>query len=236
VTSVLIVRAQPGAGETAARAAALGLEPVVAPIFKVGAAPWDVPAERFDAVIFTSAQAPRLGGGGLAAFTGLPCYAVGETTAAAARAAGFADVKVGTGDADALLDVMIADRVGRALHLCGREHKALDGRGPAITRRVVYTAQAIAPLPDAAVSALRGGALALLHSPRGAAHFAQLVDAARIARAGVRIAAISPAAAAAAGSGWASSATAAQPRDQALLELAAKLCNIAGRGGTGSDG
>ncbi|MEA3064722.1 MAG: hypothetical protein QOJ27_1168, partial [Sphingomonadales bacterium] len=40
----------------------------------------------------------------------------------------------------------------------------------------------------------------------------------------IRVAAISAAAAEAAGEGWAAKAVAAAPRDQALLELAAKLC------------
>jgi uroporphyrinogen-III synthase len=43
-------------------------------------------------------------------------------------------------------------------------------------------------------------------------------------RGALRIAAISQAAADAAGLGWASVHVAEQPRDQALLELAARLC------------
>ena len=61
----------------------------------------------------------------------------------------------------------------------------------------------------------------MLHSPRAAALFAALRG--RSARRS-RIAAISAPTAAAAGEGWKSVAVAAAPRDEALLELAAKLC------------
>jgi uroporphyrinogen-III synthase len=47
-------------------------------------------AEDFEAVLFTSANAPRHGGDGLAPFRALPCYAVGEATALAAAEAGLA--------------------------------------------------------------------------------------------------------------------------------------------------
>jgi uroporphyrinogen-III synthase len=67
--------------------------------------------------------------------------------------------------------------------------------------------------------------LALLHSPRAAVLFAGLAgDKSRI-----RIAAISAKTARAAGEGWQSVAVAPRPRDQALLELAAELCQKADR-------
>ena len=58
---------------------------------------------------------------------------------------------------------------------------------------------------------VRTGAAALLHSPRAAALFAALIDDARIGRADIRLVAISPAAAAAAGPGWRSVAVAPAP-------------------------
>ena len=88
------------------------------------------------------------------------------------------------------------------------------------------------PMRDAA---LTGGALVLLHSPRAARLFAELVDGAELARDAVRIAAISPAALAAAGPGWRLAAAAARPRDDALLELAAKLCQTAANKGLSND-
>jgi uroporphyrinogen-III synthase len=90
----------------------------------------------------------------------------------------------------------------------------------------VYAAGALPLSPDAA-AALRAGAVALLHSPRAAAYLSSLVDEAGIARAGTALAAISRAAAEAAGDGWRKLGIAASPRDQALLECAAKLCKTA---------
>jgi uroporphyrinogen-III synthase len=67
--------------------------------------------------------------------------------------------------------------------------------------------------------------VALIHSPRAGRRFAELVDRASIARGGVTIAAISPAAAEAAGEGWARVEAAERPADDVLLALAARLCN-----------
>jgi uroporphyrinogen-III synthase len=63
--------------------------------------------------------------------------------------------------------------------------------------------------------------VALVHSPRAGARLAALAG----DKTAIAVAAISAAAAEAAGDGWAAKAVAAAPRDQALLELAAKLCN-----------
>ncbi len=81
---ILVLRPQPGADETAARARDLGLEPVVAPLFTVRPLAWTAPdPAAFDAVMLTSASAARQASEGLAPFKQLPCYAVGEATAAA---------------------------------------------------------------------------------------------------------------------------------------------------------
>jgi uroporphyrinogen-III synthase len=96
--------------------------------------------------------------------------------------------------------------------------------GLSLIHRAVYAADAVAQLPDVARTALGSGAVALVHSPRAGALLAQLVDEAGLARRAVSIAAISSAAAEAAGRGWKAIQAAAAPRDDALLELAAKLC------------
>ncbi|HEX9931738.1 MAG TPA: uroporphyrinogen-III synthase [Allosphingosinicella sp.] len=220
---VLVLRPEPGASETAARARRLGLEPVAAPLFAVRALAWEPPDPAdFDAILLTSANGARHAGPGLAAFRHLPCVAVGEATAAAAMQAGFPDVRTGPGDAGAAL-ATIGDR--RVLHLCGREHLPLDHAR--LARRIVYASDAVGELPETARAALGGGALALIHSPRAGALFALLADAAGLARPAIALAAISEAAATAAGRGWRSLAAAARPRDEALLELAAELCKKA---------
>ena len=221
---ILILRPRPGADKTAERARAMGLEPAVAPLFTVRPLDWTAPDPAgFDAVVLTSGHTARLAGDGLTPFAALPCYAVGERTAEAARAAGFLDVRTGPSEGAALVAMMAADGVGRAFHPCGREHIELAQPSVRIAAVPVYAADAVERLPAAAVGALRAGAVALLHSPRAARVLAQLAE-----PAGTRIAAISAATAEAAGPGWTSVAVAAAPRDQALLELAAKLCQTKG--------
>lgn len=219
---VLVLRPEPGASATAARARALGLKAVTAPLFELRALAWEPPdVAGIDAVLLTSANAVRLGGPALRAFAGLPCHAVGEATAAAALEAGFRDVRTGPGDGAAALAEVAGARV---LHPCGQDHLPLEREGVTIDRRTVYSADALEALPLEARDALGRGAIALVHSPRAGALLGPLVDSFGTKRAAVSIAAISPAAAAAAGSGWRSVASADRPRDEALLELALHLC------------
>ncbi len=221
---LLVLRPEPGAGATAARAATLEHACVVAPLFAVHPLDWAPPDPRdFDAVLMTSANAARLGGPALARFTALPLHAVGAATAAAARAAGFTQVVTGEADAGALLAHAARDGIGRLLHLAGREHVAAERAGMHVERRIVYASEPVEALPPAAGEALAGGAVALLHSPRAAALFA------RLAPDRVRIVCLSPAVADAAGGGWASVAIAAAPTDDALLAAAAGVCDHAMR-------
>lgn len=218
---VLVLRPQPGADETAARARALGLAPVVAPLFAVRPLAWTPPDPAgFDAVMLTSASAARQASDGLAPFKQLPCYAVGESTAAAAEEAGFADIRVGPDDGAALLLMMAENGVRTAFHACGQDHLAFGHPDVAITRVPVYAAEAAGSLPVAAEDML-----ALLHSPRAAALFAGLAG----DRSRIRIAAISTKTARAAGAGWRSVSVSPRPRDQALLELARELCQNTGQ-------
>jgi uroporphyrinogen-III synthase len=222
---ILILRPQPGADETAARARTLGLKAVIAPLFAVRPIAWTAPdPAAFDAVMLTSASAARQAGDGLTSFRGLRCYAVGDATAAAAEAAGFADIRIGPDDGAGLLMMMAEDNVGAAFHPCGADHVPLGHAAIAITRAPVYAAEPVQTLPPQARAALAKGAVALLHSPRAASLFAGLAG----TRGTVSIAAISRRTARAAGEGWRQVAVAPHPRDQALLELAAGLCQIGG--------
>ena len=219
MSQVLVLRPEPGAQATAARAAALGFTPVVAPILTVAGQAWTPPAEQPDALMLTSANAVRHAGPELARYRTLRVYAVGLATAEIARAAGLADIRIGPSDAAALLDLMARDGIGHALHLAGREHKEVGHPAVNVTRRVVYAADPVAALPEYAREALAAGAVALLHSPRTAALFASLVT----DRSKIAIAAISPAAAAAAGDGWRAVAVAAEPNDASLLAAASSF-------------
>lgn len=219
--AVLILRPQPGANETADRARARGLEPVIAPLFTVRPLDWDPPSpDEFDAVLVTSANAPRQAGEALAAFTHLPAYAVGDASAAAAREAGFATVRIGPSDGAAAVRLMETDGIRRAVHFTAPEPTELPRSGVEITQVPVYITLPGDRLPDEVVTAVNAGAVVLLHSPRAAELFGDLIDERRAIS---RIAAISDAAAAAAGSGWADVVVASEPRDDALVDAAASV-------------
>lgn len=223
---VLILRPEPGASETAARARAMGLEPVLLPLFELRAVPWKAPdPRRYDAILFTSANAARLGGEALAAFAGLPAYAVGESTAAAVRAAGLRTVRRGPQDGAAMLATAAADGVRRALHLCGRDNIPLRHPDVEVEQRVVYAAE-----PVGGPIEVPADAVVLLHSPRAASLFASQAG----ERGSIRLALISAAASEAAGEGWAAKAVAPEPRDEALLEVARRLCQSGGPDAAGA--
>ena len=167
----------------------------------------------------TSANAARHGGSGLAALIDLPLYAVGDATAAAARAAGFTKIHIGHEDVEAIVAGARRDGVADLLHLAGRDYRAPMAAQLPIERRLVYAADAVTSLPEPARAALPG-AIALLHSPRAATLFATFVDPSRLS-----IAAISPATRDAAGDGWRTVAVADRPTDASLLAAAAKLCD-----------
>jgi uroporphyrinogen-III synthase len=219
--AVLILRPQPGADETARRAEARDLEAVVAPLFRVHPTPWSLnDVNGVEAVLFTSANAARHGGAGLSALTHLPCYAVGEATALAAGEAGFRDVRIGPSDGAAVVRMMAADGIRRALHPRGVDSTPLPDAGVELVEAIVYEARALDRLPDEAIAAINAGAIVLLHSPRAAALFSEQVGE---RRADTSIAAISEATAEAGGDGWASVAVAVDPRDDALILAAEAL-------------
>lgn len=205
--TIAVLRPEPGNAVTAARVAALGHRVVRLPLFAVCAVAWEArdPA-AYDSLLLTSANAVRHGGDGLAALTALPVHAVGQATADAARAAGFTVVAVG----DAGIEAMRPP--GRVLRLVGREHRGF-GKGEAV---VVYASEALRP----DISELRGR-VALIHSPRaGRALAGMIAD-----RTDIAIAAISLAAAEAAGTGWRVLAVADRPTDAALIALASALAD-----------
>jgi uroporphyrinogen-III synthase len=220
MSRVLVLRPEPGARATAERARKLGLDPVVLPLFEVEPIPWTAPdASGFDGVLLTSANAVRMAGDQLSTLRGLPAHAVGEATADAARDAGFDIASRGEAGVERLLDSLEPDL--KLLHLCGEDRHEAQVTRQLVTAIVVYRSK---ELPDVDLRPASAG-VALIHSPRAGRRFAELVDRASIVRGGVTIAAISPAAAEAAGEGWARVEAAERPADDVLLALAARLCN-----------
>lgn len=224
---VLVLRAEPGASATARLAAQLGMEAICAPMSQVQAVAWQAPGRAlYDALLLGSANAVRLGGPMLDACRGAPVLAVGDSTAAAARAAGFEVALVGEGGLQAVLDTM-GDRppLARLLRLAGEDHVALSPPpGVAIDTRIVYRV-AYLPLAGTALKSLREGVPVLLHSALAAAHFAAECTRLGIDRSAVTLVVIGPRVADAAGTGWKAVSVAHSPTDRALLELARDVCH-----------
>lgn len=216
MTRLLVLRPEPGAAATVEKARVLGLDAVAIPLFEIEPVAWEAPEPGgFDGLLLTSANAVRCGGERLQALHGLKVYAVGEATAAAARNAGFAIAATGETGVDALLGSIEPSL--RLLHLCGADRREPAEAPQQITRVTVYRAVTV-ERPDLSEAQ---GSVALVHSPRAGERFAKLVK----DRSTISIAAISPAAADAGGDGWKEVAVADQPTDDALLALAASLCN-----------
>ncbi|MEO6581388.1 MAG: uroporphyrinogen-III synthase [Sphingomicrobium sp.] len=214
---LVVLRPEPGASASLQRARAIGLEAVAMPLFAIEAVAWGMPAAgQFDALLLTSANAVRHGGNGLEELRALPVYAVGDATAAAAREAGFDIAREGNGGVEQLLGSI---PVGlRLLHLCG-EHRIA---APATHAVPVYRSVELPPPEN--LSSIEGAVVAV-HSPRAGGRLAELAVQLGVDRTTVRIAAISEAAAGAAGDGWAMREAAAAADDEALLALAARLCD-----------
>lgn len=160
--AVLVTRPEPGASETAGRIRTLGFTPILAPMLHIAFLPvrLDPPVR---AVLVTSGNALSPLPAGL---HGLPLLAVGDATAARARAAGFTNVCSADGDAVALAALavevlpsgtalLLATGAGQGDSLAADLRK----RGFPVHRRAVYAARPVRRLPAAARHALADGSL-----------------------------------------------------------------------------
>lgn len=223
---LVVIRPEPGASATRAAALDLGLDARVFPLFAIAPVAWDVPDPvGFDCLLVGSANALRHGGPGLAALTALPVHAVGEATAAAARAAGFTVAVSGAGGLQPVLSALPPGT--RALRLAGAERIALTlPPGVTMAERTVYAAQGL-PIPPELAALLAAPATIALHSAEAARHFAAELDRLAIPRASLALVTIGPRVTAAAGPGWRTVLTADTPSESALLAKARDLCHTA---------
>jgi len=201
-----------------------GVEAHGFPLFEMAARSWEaVPPERFDALLIGSAMVFRFGGRGLGALKGLPVYAVGDVTAAAAQEAGFAVHCSGTGSMQSLLG-QLDPAHRRLLRLAGEERVPLTlPKGVIMEERIVYAAQS-REMPGELIALLRSPAIIAVHSADAARHLTSQCVSHGIRRAPLRIAALSQRIANAAGDGWGEVATIPFPDDKALLALARQMC------------
>jgi uroporphyrinogen-III synthase len=231
---ILVTRPARDAERTAARLAALGHEILCAPLIEIVATGASLPIGPQEAVLATSAQAIAfLKDNAAQAILHMPFFGVGDRTAAAARAAGFLDVRPATLDAARLSQTIHAAyaRPASFVYLAGRDRKSdlettLVASGHTIEVVIVYEARAAATLPRHAVEALGAGGIdAVLHySNRSATIFRQLVEAANLAEVEFEVKHVCISADAAAPlQGWAARiAVAPEPNEAAMVEALGK--------------
>jgi uroporphyrinogen-III synthase len=219
---VAITRAAPEADLTAERVRERGAIPILTPLLTIEPRAFNADVSGAQALLFTSAN-------GVRAFAKASpsrnpvVLTVGDATAAAARDAGFADVRSADGDGIALAALAqqaLDPARGALLHISGA-HIAIDiaaaltAAGFHAERRIAYEAVAAASLPQAFAPPLD---IVLFHSARAAEIFHRLgaPNADKITAV-----CLSPAVAAAATfSPWKQVVVAAKPREDALLESA----------------
>jgi uroporphyrinogen-III synthase len=173
----------------------------------------------------------------------MPILAVGDASAARARAEGFTIVESAAGDVNDLVRLAAArlrPGDGPLLHVAGNVVAgdllgALRARGFSVERSILYEARPVAALSPAAVGALRSGEIgcALLFSPRTAAIFARLAGSACVAKCCGTITALSISAAADAALTdlpWLERHIAERPNQPALLDLLDRVLGERPRG------
>lgn len=182
---VLVTRPKAQAALTVARLAEAGHSVLVASVTEVDALSVIWPEGAFDAVVATSPNALRfVPPGRLVGLVTKPLYAVGQSTAQAARDLGFTEVFASSGTATALAEGLTGPAAphGRLLYLAGTPRKPvleerLRAAGRAFETVVLYRAVIAPGLPAAARQALTGGEIdaVLHHSREAASRFAKLV-------------------------------------------------------------
>ena len=176
---LLVTRPEPDAERTAAALRARGHTVVVAPLLRIeaveaaeiGGGPWA-------AILVTSANAASAVAQHVRfeELRSLPVFAVGERSAQAMRAGGFADVSSADGKVDDLVG-LVAQRIkpgAQLLYLAGADRSgdlagALDAQNFTVRTVAIYRAVAAAALPRAAADALSSGIGGVLHFSRRSA-------------------------------------------------------------------
>lgn len=160
---VIVTRPSPDAEAFAAELARAGFAPILSPAMAIRTREGPVDLAGVGALAFTSAN-------GVRAFAenspvrGLPVFAVGEATAAEAKAQGFDVAAVGQGDVESLARIVSdAKRRGRidgaVLHVAGGDRAGdlvalLESEGVPARRAVLYVAEPVTDLSGAARAAL----------------------------------------------------------------------------------
>lgn len=185
---MLVTRPAPDASDTAARLGALGIEPVLCPLLEFEALPTSLPDPRgFAAIAITSGNTLRAleQRGVLPGLLHLPVYAVGDRTAAMARALGFTRVQSANGAFADLVGLLAHSGIaGPVLYPTARDFagdlaKSLAPYGLMVITARLYAMNAVTSLPEPVLADLQAGRLhaALFYSRRTAAAFVALTTA-----------------------------------------------------------
>ncbi|HVC54131.1 MAG TPA: uroporphyrinogen-III synthase [Stellaceae bacterium] len=202
----LVTRPHAASAGLAEALEARGIEAIVEPLFEIhyrAAPPPDLAGVQ--AILCTSGNGVRA----LARLSDerrLPLFAVGDATAAQARAAGFAAVENAggaVGDLVRLVCRLLCPAAGHLLHVAGSAVAGdlageLREAGFTVERAVLYEARPAAAFSAASAAALAAGSLdfVLFFSPRTAATFVRLAAQAGLAAATGCLTAVSISAAA----------------------------------------
>jgi uroporphyrinogen-III synthase len=161
---LLVTRPEPDAERTAAALRARGHEVLISPLLRIEPLPdARIPPGSFAALLVTSANvAPAIAAHArFAQLRSLPVFAVGDRSAEAMRATGFADVTSAQGDVGDLTALAASRIAPRAalLYLAGADRSgdlagALAGRGFAVSTVVIYRAAPVAALSPIAATAI----------------------------------------------------------------------------------
>jgi uroporphyrinogen-III synthase len=182
---MLVTRPEPDASETAGKLSALGIEPVVEPLLRYETLQTSLPdPSGFAAMVVTSGNALRAlqARDAIAPYRHLKLFAVGDRTAEAARALGFAQVESARSDVHDLVSLLADARLeGPIFYPAARERagdlgKALAKHGVMVIGAKVYGMSPVTALTATVEAELDAGAIAaaLFFSRRTAETFVSL--------------------------------------------------------------
>jgi uroporphyrinogen-III synthase len=187
---LLVTRAREDGERTAAALRGRGHAVTLAPLLRLEPVATDFGPGPFAAVLMTSANAARAlaGHARLAELRSVPLYTVGQHSAAAARAVGFAITHSADGDAHDVLGIVARELAGAAhplLYLAGEDRsvdlaKELGRHGLKVRTAIVYRAAAAERLPVETEQAIAAGEIdgVLHYSRRSAVVFVRCAEAA----------------------------------------------------------
>ena len=187
----LITRPEEDAATLADALRQRGVEVSIEPLLSIRTLPGvAIDLEGVQALLFTSSNGVRAFAE-LSQRRDMPCFTVGDATAAAARSAGFARVESAGGDVRDLAR-LVSEKLqpagGLLFHaaasaVAGDLAAAVEGAGFGLRRAVIYEAKPAERLADETLRRLADGAIdwVLFFSPRTAQTFVKLIEATPVA-------------------------------------------------------